>query len=130
HGAALRPGARPPRRRADPRVPPRAGGPELRRRAHRRARRARGAPLVVAPARAPALPGAPPRRRAARARARARAKGPGPPPLPRDREGSVTRKAGNPCWCATCRKTYPDLLAVRACPCGAPIPALRGEYVL
>src|SRR4029077_21216304 len=43
---------------------------------------------------------------------------------------SVTRKAGNPCWCATCRKTYPDLLAVRACPCGAPIPALRGEYVL
>ncbi len=33
-------------------------------------------------------------------------------------------------WCAGCFTCYPDLPAARACTCGLPIPALRGEYVL
>lgn len=34
------------------------------------------------------------------------------------------------CWCASCRKTFPDLEAARSCACGRPVPANRGEWVV
>ena len=33
-------------------------------------------------------------------------------------------------WCAACFTCYADLAVARSCSCGAPIPALRGEYAL